>query len=88
MENAYDPPTTMPDDMPIHAPGEMSHEEVLRVKLEVLKCEHRDLDGAIEALHERNTSDRFTLQRLKKRKLALKDEIGRIEDQLYPDIIA
>ena len=66
----------------------MSHEDVLRIKLEVLKREHRDLDTAIEALQERPMPDQLTLRRLKKQKLALKDEIARIEDELTPDIIA
>ena len=70
------------------APGEMSHEEVLRVRLEVLRREHRDLDDAIVALQERGTADQLALVRLKKRKLALKDLIARITDELTPDIIA
>jgi hypothetical protein len=70
------------------APGEMSHEEMLRVRLEVLKREHRDLDDAIVALQERNTADQLALVRLKKRKLLLKDQIARISDELTPDIIA
>ena len=73
---------------PMNAPGEMSHEDVLRVKLEVFRREHRELDEAIKALQEKATGDSFTLQRLKKKKLVLKDEIARIEDELYPDIIA
>ncbi|MBS8226759.1 YdcH family protein [Vannielia litorea] len=72
----------------MNAPGEMSHEDVLRVKLEVLRREHRDLDESIKAIQEKGKGDTFTLQRLKKKKLALKDEIARIEDELYPDIIA
>ncbi|AQS48378.1 MULTISPECIES: YdcH family protein [Thioclava] len=67
---------------------EMDHEEVLRVKLEVLRREHRDLDEAISALTQAVHSDQLRLVRLKKQKLALKDEIARIEDQLTPDIIA
>ncbi|MAQ39116.1 hypothetical protein BMI91_14275 [Thioclava sediminum] len=67
---------------------EMDHEEVLRVKLEVLRREHRDLDEAILALTQAVHSDQLRLVRLKKQKLALKDEIARIEDQLTPDIIA
>ena len=67
---------------------EMSPEEVLRVKLEVLRAEHRDLDDAIQALEDQGRADQFTLKRLKKQKLALKDRISRIEDQLTPDIIA
>ena len=72
----------------MNTPGEMSHEEVLRVKLEVLKREHRELDESIQAIQQRGKGDSFTLQRLKKKKLALKDEIARVEDELYPDIIA
>lgn len=66
----------------------MKTEDVLRVELEVLKREHRDLDAAIHALTERTTADQLTIVRLKKQKLALKDKIARIEDQLTPDIIA
>ena len=69
-------------------PPEMSHEDVLRVRLEVLKSRHRDLDEAISALQEKSTGDALTLKRLKKRKLALKDQIRRIGDELLPDIIA
>ena len=72
----------------MNAPTELNHEEVLRVKLEVLRREHRDLDEAIAAMQDRATSDPLTLKRLKKRKLALKDQIARIEDELTPDIIA
>lgn len=72
----------------MNVPGEMSHEEVLRVKLEVLRREHRDLDDAIGALQASLNPDQLTLRRLKKQKLALKDEIARIEDELTPDIIA
>ncbi|MEQ8368244.1 MAG: DUF465 domain-containing protein [Roseicyclus sp.] len=71
-----------------HVPTEMSHEDVLRIRLAVFKEEHRDLDEAIEALHFAINPDQITLRRLKKRKLALKDQIARIEDELTPDIIA
>ena len=63
-------------------------EDILRLDLDVLRDEHRDLDQAIDALIERGTADQLTLQRLKKKKLALKDKIARIEDRLFPDIIA
>lgn len=66
----------------------MKTDEVLRVELEVFKREHRDLDEAIHALQEKGTGDQLTLQRLKKRKLRLKDMIAMIEDRLTPDIIA
>jgi hypothetical protein len=66
----------------------MKTDEVLRVELEVFRREHRDLDEAIHALVEKGTADQLTLQRLKKKKLALKDKIALIEDRLTPDIIA
>ena len=66
----------------------MQREEVLRIKLEQLRQQHRDLDEAIQALHEKGRADMLTLQRLKRQKLALKDQIRRIEDDLTPDIIA
>jgi hypothetical protein len=66
----------------------MSHEDVLRVRLEVLRREHRDLDDAIAALHDAVNPDQLTLKRLKKQKLKLKDQIARIEDELIPDILA
>ncbi len=72
----------------MNAPSELSHEEVLRIKLGVLRRQHRDLDDAIAALQERGTGDALTIKRLKKQKLALKDQIARIEDELTPDIIA
>jgi hypothetical protein len=60
----------------------------LRAELERLRQEHRDLDSAIDALAELSASDQLQIQRLKKRKLVLRDKISRIEDQLTPDIIA
>ena len=67
----------------------MTEEEILRVKLEVLRQEHRDLDEAIHALEARGPSaDVLTIRRLKKQKLALKDRMAVIEDRLLPDIIA
>ncbi|PJE32232.1 hypothetical protein PSM7751_01901 [Pseudooceanicola marinus] len=66
----------------------MKTDEVLRVELEHFRAEHRDLDEAIKALEDRATSDRLTIQRLKKKKLTLKDRIALIEDRLTPDIIA
>ena len=66
----------------------MKTDDVLKVELEVFKQEHRDLDEAITALIEKGTADRLTVQRLKKKKLHLKDIIARIEARLTPDIIA
>lgn len=62
--------------------------DALRQRLEELRTEHRDLDDVIAELIARGNYDQLQLQRLKKRKLLLKDEISRIEDQLTPDIIA
>ncbi len=53
-----------------------------------LREEHRDLDEAIEALRISVAVDQLQLQRLKKRKLVLRDRIGYLEDQITPDIIA
>lgn len=66
----------------------MQTEEVLRVELEFFRQEHRDLDQAIIALSNSGTTDRLMIQRLKKKKLQLKDKITRLEDRLTPDIIA
>ena len=68
----------------------MNHEEEreLREQLARLQQEHRDLDAAISALQLSPGSDKLQVQRLKKRKLYLKDQISHIEDQLTPDIIA
>jgi hypothetical protein len=62
--------------------------EAIRIKLEALKSEHRDLDEVIERLLEKPPFDQLQLQRLKKRKLGLKDQILKLESQLIPDIIA
>jgi hypothetical protein len=72
----------------MNAPSELNIEEMLRIRVEVLKREHRDLDEAIHALEISGRPDALTLRRLKKQKLALKDQIARLEDQLIPDIIA
>lgn len=72
----------------MNSSAKMEHDEVLRVELEVLRREHRDLDEAIEALHARGSSDMLTIKRLKKQKLALKDQIAQLEDRVFPDIIA
>jgi hypothetical protein len=63
-------------------------ERELRAQLARLLQEHRDLDAAIEALQISPGSDLLQVQRLKKRKLVLRDEIVRLEDMTTPDIIA
>jgi hypothetical protein len=60
----------------------------LKAQLERLRQEHRDLDAAIEALQAVPGADAIQVQRLKKRRLGLRDRITFIEDQLTPDIIA
>jgi hypothetical protein len=68
----------------------MSDEErrELEAILARLRQEHRDLDAAIEALHNAPGTDILQVQRMKKRKLQLRDRIRMVEDQLTPDIIA
>lgn len=66
----------------------MDDEEELREKLAVLKREHKDLDDIINKLSNTQPVDFLQLQRLKKRKLMLKDMINKIQSDLLPDIIA
>lgn len=63
-------------------------EELLQEKLAHLKSEHQDLDDVIERLQHTQPVDFLQIQRLKKRKLSLKDLIQKIESDLLPDIIA
>ncbi|MGE0736566.1 MAG: YdcH family protein [Alphaproteobacteria bacterium] len=63
-------------------------EAALRGKLAALETEHRDLDDVIARLIEKFPYDQLQLQRLKKRKLALKDQMERVRSVLTPDIIA
>ena len=60
----------------------------IRRKLEELRVEHRDLDDMIARVGEEAPFDQLRMQRLKKRKLALRDQINRLESELLPDIIA
>ncbi|MBL8665199.1 MAG: YdcH family protein [Candidatus Odyssella sp.] len=57
-------------------------------KLEEMRTEHRDLDDVIARVTEEAPFDQLRVQRLKKRKLMLKDQIAHIESMLLPDIIA
>lgn len=65
----------------------MEPAEIAR-RIALLRMEHRDLDTAIAALVENGAGDQLQLARLKKRKLALRDEIAMLENQMVPDIIA
>jgi hypothetical protein len=82
-------PPTVPSE-PIRAAVPMTHEEEreLTAQLARLRQEHRDLDAAIEALDHAPGSDLLQVQRLKKRRLHLRDRIIAVEDQLTPDISA
>ncbi|MTI09424.1 MULTISPECIES: YdcH family protein [Curvivirga] len=60
----------------------------LRHRVEELRTEHRDLDDVIDRISEAIPFDQLQVQRLKKRKLAIKDELINLENQLIPDIIA
>ena len=66
----------------------MNDQEILQQKLASLRIQHRDLDDVIARIGEQAPYDQLQLQRLKKRKLALKDQIARMESRLLPDIIA
>ena len=72
-------------DMPAN---EDSSAEVLKAKLQNLLSEHRDLDDVIARLTETGVTNQLQMQRMKKRKLALKDEIARLHAAVLPDIIA
>jgi len=63
-------------------------QEVLRKKLDELRLEHRDLDDVIHRMHMTGALEQMQLQRLKKRKLKLKELIVKIENELIPDILA
>jgi hypothetical protein len=68
--------------------GPIVDEGALRARLATLRVEHEDLDAAVVALEGVAQPDQIRVARLKKKKLALRDEIVRLEDQLTPDIIA
>ena len=66
----------------------MDEQDKLKARLEELRSEHRDLDDVIGRLGDDKPFDQLNLQRLKKRKLALKDEITKLRSRILPDIIA
>ncbi len=66
----------------------MNDQAMMLKKLTFLKSEHRDLDDVIVRMGEQPSYDQLQMQRLKKRKLMLKDQIMMIESLLLPDIIA
>ena len=67
---------------------DIEEQQILKARLHVLESEHRDLDDVIERLSEDKPFDQLQLQRLKKRKLVLKDEMALMRSRILPDIIA
>lgn len=67
---------------------EVNDESDIRARIEIARRDHRDLDAAIEALRALANVDMIQLQRFKKRKLRLRDEIAMLENLIIPDIIA
>jgi hypothetical protein len=65
-----------------------AEQEAVRAEVERLRLEHHDLEAAIDALIAIGAPDQLQVQRLKKRKLLLRDRIALLEDQITPDIIA
>ena len=62
--------------------------EGIENKLAELRSEHRDLDDVIDRLTQDSGFNQVQVQRLKKRKLSIKDQISNLENQILPDIIA
>mgnify|MGYP002880941772 FL=1 len=67
---------------------DIEEQQILKARLYVLESEHRDLDDVIERLSEEKPFDQLQLQRLKKRKLVLKDEMALVRSRILPNIIA
>ena len=72
----------------MHRELSAEQQEAQERELERLRQEHRDLDAAILALEQVGTPDQLQIQRLKKRKLLIKDRVAEISDRITPDIIA
>ena len=67
---------------------DIEEQQILKARLHTLESEHRDLDNVIEQLSGDKPFDQLQLQRLKKRKLVLKDEMALVRSRILPDIIA
>jgi hypothetical protein len=65
-----------------------ANDEALQQRLAELRQQHQDLDASVAALEQMPQPDQLVIARLKRRKLALRDQISMIEDQLTPDILA
>ena len=70
------------------SPMDEVEREMIRLRLEELRIEHRDLDDVIARLSENVYADQLQVRRLKKRKLMLKDTIAKLESRLIPDLDA
>jgi hypothetical protein len=70
------------------AADDPANDEGLRARIAILRQEHQDLSDAVDALAAGASPDLLQIARLKKKKLNLRDEITRLEDQVTPDIIA
>jgi hypothetical protein len=66
----------------------MAEQAAIAAEVERVRLEHHDLEAAIEALLAVGAADQLQIQRLKKRKLLLRDRLQRLEDEITPDIIA
>ena len=66
----------------------MEDDLLLIKKLDALTLRHQELDMMIDKLNSEKFRDEFSLHRLKKEKLMLRDEISKLQDTIYPDIIA
>ena len=75
-------------DMTISEEPPIANDEAIQARIAELRQAHQDLDAAITALAAHPLPDQLRIARLKKQKLALRDQIGRLEDRLTPDIIA
>ena len=80
--------TTFFRDADMNASNELNFKDLLPIRLDVLRREHRELDAAVKDMEASGRPDQLSLRRLKKQKLALKDQIVKIEDDMIPDIIA
>lgn len=80
--------TTFFRDADMNASNELNFKDLLCIRLDVLRREHRELDAAVKDMEASGRPDQLSLRRLKKQKLALKDQIVKIEDDMIPDIIA
>jgi hypothetical protein len=72
----------------MHDDPQAANDEALQQRLAELRQEHQDLDASVSALNHLPLPDQLLIARLKRRKLALRDQIAQLEDQLTPDILA